>query len=782
MNKRRTMPLLAMSTSAILGTIGVGYGNWVIATFKEREGTFETASSVPVCYIQGNKDVKYTSIEKALAVTGDKDHIATSETIVVIPGTNPTISNSCTLSTNDTLLIPYEDETYMRDLSKITKNNVSTVFGKEYSDNDSTFVTNNRKTEIVIKGKDASGDKVVLNNNGKIIVGGELGVGDGNQRPSGHTNGKYSQITIEDGAVIENNGSMDVYGFIKKEKEGGTGKIKSNASSSISMPLVINDFKGGSYSSACNNQKVFPFNVFELVNCQCITEFYAGAELNVMTAIYANDKIYVPDKSKLISKSGALFNISSGKAVLNYNSYSFPYTKVDNLDNQDPARISRMEISLGGAVSYNSMSLSLAGNSLETGAFNVPLSYKFSISCLRGSAVTIQKPTKFLSGASLAINDGASLTFEASSIFYQNYVDQSIYVAGKYSKKLGPATLVNNGNLTIKSSFGGKIMTSGSTGKMATAGSFSASATTDEIINTKSGGMEWTYRQVTGKAHGEIKASETETASTKQLSNNATYTANDGAWIGTGTSINVIEEISPDKSDSCILITSLVLMADGTYKQAGVIRTGDMVMSFNHETGRLEPNIVIGNDDIDKPAELYDVVHLEFSDGKNTDFIDEHGYFDATLNKYVYLHIDDAKDYVGHEFVVIDESSVVRRVKLVSVSVIKTFTKLCSPATANSLNIIADGLLSIGGGLTGLFNIFDYDSKTLAFDKGKMQADIRKYGLLTYKDFERFFPKEIYNLLPCKYLSVSVGKGLITWDIFEGYVKKWKDQLMENVR
>ena len=386
---------------------------------------------------------------------------------------------------------------------------------------------------------------------------------------------------------------------------------------------------------------------------------------------------------------------------------------------------------------------------------------------------------QFLSGASLTINDGAALTFEVSSIFYQNYVDQSIYVAGKYPKKLGPATLVNDGSLTIKSSFAGKIMTSGSTGNTTTAGSFSASVTTDEVIDTKSGGMEWTYRQVTGKAHGDIKASETETASTKQLSNNATYTANEGTWIGTGTSTNVIEEISPDKNH-CILITSFVLMVDGTYKRAGVIRTGDMVMSFNHETGMLEPNVVIGNDDIDKPDEVYDVVHLEFGDGRSTDFIDEHGYFDVTLNKYIYLHIDDAKDYVGHEFVAIDECSIVRRVKLVSV--VKTFTKLCSLATANSLNIIADGLLSIGGGLTGLFNIFDYDSKTLAFDKGKMQADIRKYGLLTYKDFERFFPEEIYNLLPCKYLSVSVGKGLITWDIFEGYVKKWKDQLMENVR
>lgn len=109
-------------------------------------------------------------------------------------------------------------------------------------------------------------------------------------------------------------------------------------------------------------------------------------------------------------------------------------------------------------------------------------------------------------------------------------------------------------------------------------------------------------------------------------------------------------------------------------------------------------------------------------------------------------------------------------------------TRLAAPATANHLNLIIDGMLSMEGGLKGLFNIFDYDPKTLAFDKEKMQSDIRKYGLLTYMDFERFFPKEIYDLLPCKYLGVSIGKGLITWEIFESYVNKWKDQLMENVK
>lgn len=263
---------------------------------------------------------------------------------------------------------------------------------------------------------------------------------------------------------------------------------------------------------------------------------------------------------------------------------------------------------------------------------------------------------------------------------------------------------------------------------------------------------------------------------------NVTYIADDGAWIGQGTASDVFETVSSDQDGSCILPSALVLMADGSYKQAGLIRTGDMVMSFNHETGMVEPNVVIGNDDIGKPAQVYDVVHLEFSNGMSTDFIDEHGYFDVTLNKYVYLHIDDAEEYIGHEFVTIDEKGRVSRTLLVSASKRKMITRLAAPATANHLNLIIDGMLSMEGGLKGLFNIFDYDPKTLAFDKEKMQSDIRKYGLLTYMDFERFFPKEIYDLLPCKYLGVSIGKGLITWEIFESYVNKWKDQLMENVK
>lgn len=251
--------------------------------------------------------------------------------------------------------------------------------------------------------------------------------------------------------------------------------------------------------------------------------------------------------------------------------------------------------------------------------------------------------------------------------------------------------------------------------------------------------------------------------------------------ISSNDNSNIYVDINITLDEYCILPTALILMADGTYKQAGLIKTGDMVMSFNHETGKIEPNVVIGNDDIENPASVHNVVHLEFANGKSTDFVYEHGYFDKTLNQYVYLHENDSNNYIGHEFVFIENGKITTS-KLIKTSVSKMLTKLAAPATANHLNLIVDDMLSMEGGLTGLFNIFEYNPDTLAFDYEKMQQDIDKYGLLGYEYFEKYFPEEIYNLLPCKYLGVSIGKGLITWDVFEGYVNKWKDQLLENIK
>lgn len=225
---------------------------------------------------------------------------------------------------------------------------------------------------------------------------------------------------------------------------------------------------------------------------------------------------------------------------------------------------------------------------------------------------------------------------------------------------------------------------------------------------------------------------------------------------------------------SCILPSSLIMLPDGSYKQAGLLKPGDIVMSFNHETDRLEPTEIIINDDIDEPEQTYDVVHLIFDNGNETDIVYEHGFFDLTLNKYVYLHTYDACNFIGHEFVFFKNSDgQIERIKLIQVIINKMVTRVCSPVTANNLNIISDNMLSMPGGITGLFNIFEYENESLKYNIKKKNEDIKKYGLLDYSSFDKYLSKELYDKLPCKYMAISIGKGFISWNTIQSYIDRW---------
>ena len=52
----------------------------------------------------------------------------------------------------------------------------------------------------------------------------------------------------------------------------------------------------------------------------------------------------------------------------------------------------------------------------------------------------------------------------------------------------------------------------------------------------------------------------------------------------------------------------------------------------------------------------------------------------------------------------------------------------------------------------------------MKYNEAAMQADIEKYGLYTYEDFKDYISEEMFEIMDLKYLTVSVGKGLLTWD------------------
>ena len=94
----------------------------------------------------------------------------------------------------------------------------------------------------------------------------------------------------------------------------------------------------------------------------------------------------------------------------------------------------------------------------------------------------------------------------------------------------------------------------------------------------------------------------------------------------------------------------------------------------------------------------------------------------------------------------------------------KEVTTAWSPVTYKHLCYYTNGVLSLPGGIDGLFNIFDVNVKTMRYDIFGMIRDLCRYGVFTYSDFEGMIPEEAYHAFNGQYLKIAIGKGLITWD------------------
>ena len=177
----------------------------------------------------------------------------------------------------------------------------------------------------------------------------------------------------------------------------------------------------------------------------------------------------------------------------------------------------------------------------------------------------------------------------------------------------------------------------------------------------------------------------------------------------------------------------MITLADGTQKKVEDIVETDILLVFDHETGRYVESAITF---IERDGwAYYNVINLEFSDGTKTRLIYEHGLFDLTLNKYVYIDEFNYESFVGHKFAMMGENgNAYETVTLEKAYVTNEYTGCFSLVTMYHLNYFIDGLFSMPGGINGLFNYFEY-GEGLKYDEEKMQADIEKYGLYTYEEF-----------------------------------------------
>jgi len=225
--------------------------------------------------------------------------------------------------------------------------------------------------------------------------------------------------------------------------------------------------------------------------------------------------------------------------------------------------------------------------------------------------------------------------------------------------------------------------------------------------------------------------------------------------------------------ESCITAETLITLADGTQKQVQHLTGDEELLVWNLETGKYDSAPIVF---IDSESEMeYEVINLEFSDGSEVGVITEHGFFCMDDGKYVYLNKNNAADYIGRSFVAQAdiENNTWKTVTLENVSVEKRITVAYSPVTFKHLCYYTDGVLSMPGGIDGLFNIFEVDTEAMAYNKEKMLSDIEKYGLFTYADFENLVTPEAYEAFNGDILKVAIGKGILTFEDIEYLAQRY---------
>ena len=224
---------------------------------------------------------------------------------------------------------------------------------------------------------------------------------------------------------------------------------------------------------------------------------------------------------------------------------------------------------------------------------------------------------------------------------------------------------------------------------------------------------------------------------------------------------------------NCVTPDTLITLADGTQKRVDSLTGNEELVVWNLETGKYDKAPIVFVDTEEENE--YEIVHLYFNDGSDVKVIDEHGFFDIYLGQYVYIDANNYNDYIGHKFVSQKdiENNTWNEITLDKVIIEKEVTTAWSPVTYSHLCYYTNGVLSMPGGIDGLFNIYKVNTNTMKYNSLLRFFDRIRYGVFTYADFEGLIPEEAFNAFNGEDLKVAMGKGLITWEDIERLAERY---------
>lgn len=496
---------------------GVNIGGTYPITYSVKESArakgciikFELgATESPTAFLSENGDEVYVPFKlKSVTLNGTyytiEDAIAEANknggTIIVVNNTtfaDSTVrsiygdSTTYKLESSVTLLLPYNSGITSAD-ANVADNTKS---AQKYADeNEATYL----KVQLTVP------EGITIESFGRISIGAVLGTASAGQ--SGHTSGDYAQLNLNGNLNLKGAANLDCYGYIK-----GNGKVTANDSAVITMPFVVRDFKGGTYTTGAyqvlGSYKQAPFNQYEMPNIQTDMRINYGASLKARASLYAGGKHNTTTADMIGSGSGVI-RLEEGS----YIETSFDpitnrslYTNDTASGNTTAAGYTTVKIYGGASDSALELKINVGIDvTISTKGVFLGIPYNFRFEFYNGD-YNINMQYKLLPGSSFVVGEGATVNINNNMILYSSFQEKiAIEDNGVYKDydKLYPTLvggeqidggklMLSGGTLNVKSgSFGGVVsVEEGSTGTIAfNSSGVSLSASSTEVTKVGEG-------------------------------------------------------------------------------------------------------------------------------------------------------------------------------------------------------------------------------------------------------------------------------------------------------
>ena len=360
-----------------------------------------------------------------------------------------------------------------------------------HADSDASFIENTLTV--------AAGAKLTVE--GDIIVSGLLSTQ--SQPVQGHTSGNHSVLSVAGEVTVADGGVLDVRGYVR-----GEGKVTAAAGSTVYLPFVVYDFKGGSATRDLYlDGEISPFNMFDIFyNLQADTRIESGASVISYLALFASG-MHNTAQAELVGEDNCFFILSDGAALEISWEASTAYSRASG----------RNKVTFLGDVVIGDISLDILFVTVNLSDVRVPLSQRFDWQVGDGvteSSLTMPDEYKLMPGARLVVSKNATLNVEGSLIVCTTVEDTSFASAEVYPFSTAPEFVVN-GKLVIAdgASFGGRVTSTESGAEVVTGASFVAEVTSVEGVGHTTGTSFTMTFKITEQARfdeGNVEKTDTE--------------------------------------------------------------------------------------------------------------------------------------------------------------------------------------------------------------------------------------------------------------------------------